>query len=833
MTAPPSPQSLLEHADFLRRLARAMLRDEHEAEDLVQETFTSALSARRGPRGDVRGWLVGIARNLARGIHRSRARRHTRERRAAQSVHQPSAAQEAARAETHTRLARAVARLPEPGRSIVIRRFLGAESATAIARDLGVTPKTVRVHLRRSLTHLRGILDAHSERSVWTAALATAAAATGRAAVPMPVVAAGAVAVVALAAWGVATVLPDPAPPRVVTAARQIDDPQDDPARATRPARKPGPLEEPGGPKKSNTPAEMDKPHPITRSGGPNTPAPDTEPKTSPSVPDVSSEPPPQVPVAPTARRVERPKPVAGIRNGPQTPLPKMGLTVGWGPDRFLRSTGQHTFVVVSRDGQAVDYEVWTRKPASAAPRSTRDLAAHARFLAKGRLNQVPWLFHVMDTEPGFVVFERYNHHGRGRVLMVVDATGHLRWTRDLEEIFGAAERTRFPEGDHETMWTWRGQGFWVDERARRIVLMTARRDFKAVDLDTGVVTPAHADALLPIIRAAHATPRDRARAIDAAAAFRLPALRKLVRTLAADSDEPLRVRLHAAGAALYDGGPPPDRAVFRAAAKAKHLAVAARRLLKEADERAGLRGTIAALAEKDASKRRAARALLRDHYGPAALPLLRTRAGDARLPARARLRALHAYGLIQPDARLAAETPVLLLQGFLAVHEDRPLQLWCARRLPAFETKAAVLLRAFVLDHTQEIQARREAAACLASFRTKITLEALFEVAGDKDFIIMTHAHNGLLGWPQNDRNPKLLALLRQKTRHADTIALIFSQQPNKQATEPLLRAFERHVANGGAKKSHFPYALQRCSGKWIEDGKNPAAWRRALGLD
>ena len=40
-----TPEQLIEHADFLRALARALLRDEHRAEDAVQEIFVSLMSS--------------------------------------------------------------------------------------------------------------------------------------------------------------------------------------------------------------------------------------------------------------------------------------------------------------------------------------------------------------------------------------------------------------------------------------------------------------------------------------------------------------------------------------------------------------------------------------------------------------------------------------------------------------------------------------------------------------------------------------------------------------------------------------------------------------------
>jgi RNA polymerase sigma-70 factor (ECF subfamily) len=70
----------LEHADALHRLARYLVRDPAEAEDLVQETYLRAFRgwARRAPERDLRAWLCRILRNAF--LDRARAeRRHPTE----------------------------------------------------------------------------------------------------------------------------------------------------------------------------------------------------------------------------------------------------------------------------------------------------------------------------------------------------------------------------------------------------------------------------------------------------------------------------------------------------------------------------------------------------------------------------------------------------------------------------------------------------------------------------------------------------------------------------------------------------------------------------------
>jgi DNA-directed RNA polymerase specialized sigma24 family protein len=49
---PPNLAELLTHADWVKSLARELVRDEHRAEDVVQETWIAAL--RHGPSTVVR-----------------------------------------------------------------------------------------------------------------------------------------------------------------------------------------------------------------------------------------------------------------------------------------------------------------------------------------------------------------------------------------------------------------------------------------------------------------------------------------------------------------------------------------------------------------------------------------------------------------------------------------------------------------------------------------------------------------------------------------------------------------------------------------------------------
>ena len=83
MDRQPPLHALLAHAGFVRAIARSLLRDEHDAEDVVQETFLAALEHPPADRGKLRAWLGAVGRRRALKTRRAERRRKERERVAA------------------------------------------------------------------------------------------------------------------------------------------------------------------------------------------------------------------------------------------------------------------------------------------------------------------------------------------------------------------------------------------------------------------------------------------------------------------------------------------------------------------------------------------------------------------------------------------------------------------------------------------------------------------------------------------------------------------------------------------------------------------------------
>lgn len=168
------PDELLAHSAFVRGVARSLLLDRDEVEDVSQEALLAALEARSDePPG--RGWLRRVTRNLGVTEIRRKSRRRRREEAVARgsASTSPSADVAAARNETLGRVVQAVLALEEPYRSTVIQRYYERLSCREIAVAEGTPLATVRTRLQRALAHLRGDLDSACEgdRELWIVGL--------------------------------------------------------------------------------------------------------------------------------------------------------------------------------------------------------------------------------------------------------------------------------------------------------------------------------------------------------------------------------------------------------------------------------------------------------------------------------------------------------------------------------------------------------------------------------------------------------------------------------------------------------------------------------------
>lgn len=188
---PDNPEAALlqgDHAAFeamvrretprLYRVILRMVRDEDEAESLVQETFLQAYKGLDGFRGNSKfsTWLIGIGLNLARSALRKRKRetvlsgediermqptfrmgRYAKKPRD-WKPHQHLEANEQARV-----VHEALGRLPDHYHAVITLRDLEELSTAETAQILDLTEVNVRVRLHRARQALRAVLEEQFE----------------------------------------------------------------------------------------------------------------------------------------------------------------------------------------------------------------------------------------------------------------------------------------------------------------------------------------------------------------------------------------------------------------------------------------------------------------------------------------------------------------------------------------------------------------------------------------------------------------------------------------------------------------------------------------------
>jgi RNA polymerase sigma factor (sigma-70 family) len=149
------------HNQRLHRIARAVLDDETEAQDVLQETYIHAFQHLSEFRAEARlsTWLTRITLNEALG--RRRQRRPTVDVNSIKAMPAPVSAHEAdpeegaALAEIRRMLERAVDDLPEHFRMVFIMRDVEEMSTEETALLLGLRPQTVKTRLHRARRLLR------------------------------------------------------------------------------------------------------------------------------------------------------------------------------------------------------------------------------------------------------------------------------------------------------------------------------------------------------------------------------------------------------------------------------------------------------------------------------------------------------------------------------------------------------------------------------------------------------------------------------------------------------------------------------------------------------
>ena len=150
----------------LFRIARGILRNDAEAEDVLQETYVRALTHLEGFRGDssLSTWLSRIAMNDAMG--RLRGRRPSLDwdslsenRLEAEIIPFPAASSDPEKSMAQRQIQEvvehAIDQLPEPFRLVFITRVMEEMTVEETAELLSLKPETVKTRLHRARALLR------------------------------------------------------------------------------------------------------------------------------------------------------------------------------------------------------------------------------------------------------------------------------------------------------------------------------------------------------------------------------------------------------------------------------------------------------------------------------------------------------------------------------------------------------------------------------------------------------------------------------------------------------------------------------------------------------
>ncbi len=166
-------QLMRRHNRSLFRTARAILRDDAEAEDAVQEAYLRAYRSFGSFRGDAKlsTWLVRIVANEALGRRRKDVRRAEIVPICGADVQKPEVEAEvsvgdqdrpeglAERAELRRLLEAKIDALPDAFRAVFVLRALEELSVEETAAALSIPPATVRTRFFRARSQLREALS--------------------------------------------------------------------------------------------------------------------------------------------------------------------------------------------------------------------------------------------------------------------------------------------------------------------------------------------------------------------------------------------------------------------------------------------------------------------------------------------------------------------------------------------------------------------------------------------------------------------------------------------------------------------------------------------------
>ena len=164
---------VLPHLDVAHRLARWLMRNKHDADDVVQEASLRAFRYfRTFTGGDGRAWFLRIVRNTCAGWRGRRVNGLTdpfdeEQHHSAQAASDPEAL--LLQMDDATLIARAMHNLPDRLHQVLVLRELEGLSYRELADVMGIPMGTVMSSLSRARHALRGALDTELNPSVISA----------------------------------------------------------------------------------------------------------------------------------------------------------------------------------------------------------------------------------------------------------------------------------------------------------------------------------------------------------------------------------------------------------------------------------------------------------------------------------------------------------------------------------------------------------------------------------------------------------------------------------------------------------------------------------------
>ena len=157
-----TPDFLNAHAASLRALARSLLSDEGAAEDVLQDTWVTALQRPPGRRDRVSGWLRAVTRNAV--VDHLRARKRQQGREESLPEQEPAAPLEELpflRDSLSPHLSQALSALPAAQRQAVELLQVQGLSVVEAAARAGVSPGALKVRAHRGYRAMRSRLREH------------------------------------------------------------------------------------------------------------------------------------------------------------------------------------------------------------------------------------------------------------------------------------------------------------------------------------------------------------------------------------------------------------------------------------------------------------------------------------------------------------------------------------------------------------------------------------------------------------------------------------------------------------------------------------------------